>query len=213
LFLARPAQAEKPSPLLRPSRLATLEEPPALSPVADRQRLGRGVLVHALLAKLPEIAAAEQEAAALTYLGARGITGPEARSLAASVLRILHDPKFATLFTETSRSEVAFTAIFAELGCARISGQIDRLAVTPTSVLIADFKTNRDVPQSADAVPKFYLAQMALYREALRRIHPDKPVECAFVWTDSAELMPVSSHILEQEFACLSEKAAAISAA
>jgi ATP-dependent helicase/nuclease subunit A len=213
LFLTQAAQRENVSPLLRPSRLGNAEEPLAASPVADRQRLRRGVMVHALLAKLPEIADAERESAALGYLGARGITGAEAQSLTISVLRILHDPRFAPLFAETSRAEVAFTAAFPELGKAQIHGQIDRLAVTPTSVLIADFKTNRDSPQSADAVPKFYLAQMALYREALRRMHPDKAIECAFVWTDSAELMPVPAHLLEQEFTSLSEKAAAISAA
>ena len=129
------------------------------------------------------------------------------------MLRILDDPRFAPLFGETSRAEVAFTATFPELGNARVTGQIDRLAVTATSVLIADFKTGREVPGSAEETPKFYRAQMALYREALRRIHPDKFVHCALVWTDSAELMAIPDALLEQEFAAVKERSSAISAA
>jgi ATP-dependent helicase/nuclease subunit A len=170
-------------------------------------------LVHALLAKLPDVPQVQREGAALAYLIGRGVAAPEAHSLAANVFRILNDPKFAPLFAEGSRAEVAFTAAFTELGNARISGQIDRLAITATSVLIADFKTNREIPDGPESIPQLYLAQMALYREALRRMHPDKAVLCAFVWTDSAELMPVPAALLEQEFAALAEKAGAISAA
>ena len=49
----------------------------------------------------------------------------------------------------------------------RVSGQIDRLAVTDDAVLIADFKTNRPPPKTAEETPALYLAQMALYRAAL----------------------------------------------
>ncbi len=69
-----------------------------------------------------------------------------------------------------------------------MSGQVDRLVVTPQAVLIADYKTNRPAPQqprrSAGALPG-YVAQLALYRAVLAQLYPDRPVRAALVWTDT----------------------------
>ena len=94
---------------------------------------------------------------------------------------------------------MAVTAQLPELGNVRISGQIDRLAVTPETVLIADFKTNRPPPESAEETPRLYRTQMALYRAALQKIYPSKRVDCALVWTDGARLMPLSGALLDVE--------------
>ncbi len=109
-----------------------------------------------------------------TLLKRRGIAHPEAQALMAETLRVLNDPVFAPLFGGNSRSEVAVTARLPELGGAQLNGQIDRLVVTEHMVLIADFKTNRDAPATAAAIPKLYLAQLALYRAALQKIYPQK---------------------------------------
>ena len=83
----------------------------------------------------------------------------------------------------------------------RISGQIDRLAVTDDAVLIADFKTNRPPPASVEDTPALYRTQMALYRAALQRIYPGKRIDCALVWTDGARLMPLPAALLDAEIA------------
>jgi ATP-dependent helicase/nuclease subunit A len=59
----------------------------------------------------------------------------------------------------------------------RISGQIDRLAVTPDRVLIADFKTNRPPPDSAENTPRLF-RQMA--PRAGCKNHPAE-TDCALV--------------------------------
>ena len=41
-----------------------------------------------------------------------------------------------------------------------------------------------------------HLQQLATYRAALARIYPDRPVECAFLWTDGPVLMPISPALL-----------------
>jgi ATP-dependent helicase/nuclease subunit A len=70
-----------------------------------------------------------------------------------------------------------------------VSGQIDRLCVTDTEVLVIDYKTNRPAPPDVDAVNPAYYAQMAAYRAVLRGIYPEKHVICALLWTDGPKLM------------------------
>jgi ATP-dependent helicase/nuclease subunit A len=212
-FLQRPAKPERVPPLLRPSRIPGAEEPPAISPVTRApQRYQRGLLIHALLAKLPEIARNDREAAGYTYLKRRGIAASEAQSLMSETQKILDDSHFAPLFNSTSRAEVAITARLPEIGGAQISGQIDRLVVTPDSVLIADFKTNRLTPATTDEVPRLYIAQMALYRAALEKIYPGKSVACALIWTETAKLMPLPEELLDREMRTLAANTASISA-
>ena len=63
-----PAEPDPPKPLL-PSRPSGAE-PPTISPLADagRDRFKRGLLVHRLLQSLPELPAAERDAAARRFL-------------------------------------------------------------------------------------------------------------------------------------------------
>jgi ATP-dependent helicase/nuclease subunit A len=203
-FLRRSAPPEPPARVLRPSEAAGLDEPSLLSPFGDSEkRFRRGLLVHALLAALPELAPNEREPAARAYLKRQGLAEGDAAPLIAETLAILDDPVFAPLFAPDSRAEVALTAVLPELGNARINGQIDRLAITSDAVLIADFKTNRPPPASVEKTPRLYRTQMALYRAALQKIYPGKRIDCALVWTDGARLMALPSALLDAEIAAI----------
>ena len=78
-----------------------------------------------------------------------------------------------------------------------VSGQIDRLAVTPDEVLIADFKTNRPAPQQLSDVPPAYVSQLALYRRALLQLYPQKAVRAALVWTEIPALMEIPAAMMD----------------
>jgi len=65
-------------------------------------------------------------------------------------------------------------------------------------VLIVDFKTVRPAPAAEEEVPALYLRQLATYRAALARIYPDRPVDCALLWTDGPFLMPLSPALLDR---------------
>ena len=80
----------------------------------------------------------------------------------------------------------------------RVSGQIDRLAITAQAVLIADYKTNRDPPETVEAAPPAYVGQLALYRALLGKIYPDRPVRAALVWTEIPDLMELPAAMLDQ---------------
>ena len=84
-----------------------------------------------------------------------------------------------------------------------MSGQIDRLVVTQSEVLIVDFKTNHAPPTAATEAPPAYLRQLALYRAVLSRLYPQHGVRAALLWTETADLMEISASALDAELASL----------
>jgi ATP-dependent helicase/nuclease subunit A len=200
-WMRRSAPRDVPAPrLVRPFDAAGMDEPATLSPFADNKRFKRGLLVHALLAHLPDVAPEERAAAARQFLRIRKADGVDA--LIAETLAVLDDPMFAPAFAPGSRAEVAIVADLPELGSgARVNGRIDRLAVTKDSVLIVDFKTNRPPPTREEDVATLYATQMALYRAAAAKIFPGRRIACALVWTEGPSLMPLSDGFLDAEMA------------
>ena len=60
-----------------------------------------------------------------------------------------------------------------------VSGQVDRLAVTPDAILIADYKTDREPPRRIEDVPQTYVIQLALYRAVLTQLYPGRITRAA----------------------------------
>jgi ATP-dependent helicase/nuclease subunit A len=189
--------------LIRPSDALDMPEPQSLSPLrTDAMRFRRGNVVHALLARLPEIPPDARRTLAIRYAARQGFDPNQAALLADETLRVLEDPEFAPAFAPSSKAEVAFLAALPEMGQgAQINGRIDRLAVTDTEVLILDFKTNRPPPTREDDVGPLYLAQMALYRAAATRIFPGRRIVCGLLWTDGPFLMRLSDPLLDKQLA------------
>jgi ATP-dependent helicase/nuclease subunit A len=200
LWLRTPAPKDVPAPRpIRPFDAAGIEEPPTFSPFAENKRFRRGILVHALLAQLPEAAPDRRAALARQFLRAQNIEGDEAESLVRETLAVLDDSLFAAAFTPDSRAEVAIVADLGQLG--RVNGRVDRLAITSDSVLIVDYKTNRPPPKTEGEVAPLYRTQVALYRAAAEKIFPGKRVTCGLVWTDGPRLMALSGGLLDAEMA------------
>jgi len=195
------APVERANPrLIRPSDANDVEEPTISSP-HNAQRFRRGLLVHALLARLPEIAPDARRGIALKFLKAQREVS-DADAIADETLRVLNDPQFAAAFAPGSRAEAGLVADLPELGeGARINGRIDRLAVTDDEVLIVDFKTNRPPPSREEDLPQIYRTQMALYRAGASKIFPGRRIACALVWTEGPRLMPLSDTLLDTELA------------
>ncbi|HZS65391.1 MAG TPA: double-strand break repair helicase AddA [Xanthobacteraceae bacterium] len=209
-------QHEAPGALLRPAAISpsTAYDGLIVGTVRSRaaegeraQALARGILVHRLLQSLPELPRERRENAARRYLDrhAQALAAEERESLTARILALLDDARFAPLFAPGSRAEVP---IVGRIGspARRVTGQVDRLAVTPESVLIADYKSNRPVPA---APPEAYVAQLALYRAVLLRLFPDRPVRAALVWTETPDIVEISSQALDAALAAWLGAAAA----
>ena len=164
----------------------------------------RGSLVHRLMQSLPDIPSERRRQAAEDYLSRAGAKLPteERSKIAEQVMRVLDDPQFRELYAPGSRAEVAIVGRLQIGGkTMRVSGQVDRLAVTQNSVLIGDFKTNRPPPRRLEDVPEGYARQLALYRAVLAQLYPNKPVRAALIWTESIDFMELSVEMLDQALA------------
>jgi ATP-dependent helicase/nuclease subunit A len=174
--------------------------PAAASPLADRagavDRFRRGLLLHTLLQHLPSLPPASRREATRAWLDRPGHDLPanEAALLTNEVLAILDHPDLAPLFGPSSRAEVPLTGL---LGTAVVGGLVDRLAVLHDRVLLADYKTNRRPPATDADTPVLYLRQLAAYRAVLRQIFPDRPVQCALVWTQAARVSILPDALLD----------------
>jgi ATP-dependent helicase/nuclease subunit A len=186
-----PAEPDPPRPLF-PSR-PDGDEPPTMSPLAagGRDRFKRGLLIHRLLQGLPELPESDRDAAARRFLAlpTHALSVEEQDEICCEILSILKHPDFEDLFGPNSQAEVPLVGL---VGRHALSGQIDRLVVTPDHVMIVDYKTLRPVPESEAEVAPIYLRQLAIYRAALARIYPDRDIRCALLWTQRPLLMPIS---------------------
>jgi ATP-dependent helicase/nuclease subunit A len=167
--------------------------------------LQRGTLVHRLLQSLPDLTVERRRDAALKYLArnADGWSDGEREALVAAALALIGNPRFAPVFGAGSRAEVSIVGRLERPGLppALVSGQIDRLVVTPGEVLIVDFKTNHAPPSLPAESPRGYVRQLALYRAVLEKLYPQLPVRAALLWTETPELMEISAPALDAELA------------
>ena len=111
------------------------------------------------------------------------------------MLVLLDDPRFTALLASGSRAEVPVVGVLPD--GRRVSGQADRLAVTPREVLVADYKSNRAVPGRIGEIPAGYIAQLALYRAVLCRLYPNHAVRAALVWTAGPALTELPDAALD----------------
>ena len=190
--------------VLRPSDPSDGDSHPIRSGESVQLRaraLQRGTLVHRLLQSLPEIALERRLGAALGYLArnADGWSEDERAALARQVVALTVDLRFAPVFAPGSRAEVSIVGRLERPGLpkALVSGQIDRLVVTPNEVLIVDFKTNNAPPRTAADAPKGYIRQLALYRAVLAKLYPQRIIHAALLWTETPEMMEISASALD----------------
>jgi ATP-dependent helicase/nuclease subunit A len=183
-------------------------EDAAPSPLQAQTGLGRyrrGNLIHKLFELLPELPPERRRDVAMHYLGRQVDLNDDQRSeIAAAVLGVLTDARFAEAFGPESRPEVALAGqigMSAQGQAVMLSGRIDRLVVTPDRVLIIDYKSNRPAPDRAEDAPVLYQRQMAGYVALLRQVYPDKRVDAALLWTDGPRLTPLSEALVNLRLA------------
>ncbi|MET0722046.1 MAG: double-strand break repair helicase AddA, partial [Tardiphaga sp.] len=205
LRLSAPAEPRQAN-FLRPSDPADADH--GLKPGesdADRTRARqRGTLVHRLLQSLPDLAADRRLDAASRYLArnADKWSDDDRAALVTQVLALIDDARFAEVFAPRSRAEVSIVGRLTRRGQPLlVSGQIDRLVVTPSEVLIVDYKTNHAPPRTPAEAPDAYVRQLALYRAVLAKLYPDRPIRAALLWTETPEIMELLPAALDASLA------------
>jgi ATP-dependent helicase/nuclease subunit A len=205
-WLRTPVPPSRPAPRsVTPSRFDPNDGP--VSPFAKPKsgapdaRL-RGDLLHRLLQRLPDVAVSERRESALRFLAgvAREIAETERAALANEAIRVIAHPGLCELFGPDSRAEVDVLAHVPHAQGAEIFGRIDRLAITNESVLIADFKTGKP-PMVGEPAPGNYIRQLAVYRDVLRRVYPNRAMRCLLVWTETSAIQEIAAERLDMALA------------
>lgn len=178
---AAPAESRPPRPLTPSMSIDDLVPyPPAFDD--DNAAALRGVLLHRLFERLPDVDEADRATVADRWLRRQGcVDDPAERAdLFRHVQAVLNSDDHAMIFTPDALAEAPITAV---VDGQVIAGTVDRLLITTTHVHVVDFKTGRRVPASIDAVPPSHIRQMAAYAAALGVIFPDRMVEASLLYT------------------------------
>jgi ATP-dependent helicase/nuclease subunit A len=174
--------------------LAEGSQPDGEQPARQRRNpanVARGILIHRILQQLPELPAAEQEA----YIRHSVSRAGAGSGLAEELIALLKHPELSALLGANGISEVPL--MIETPGRPLQRRRIDRLVMTENSILIADFKTDREVPENMSGCNPEYIAQMADYRDALRRIHPGSLIKAVLVWTEGPIVMKVPDDVMD----------------
>ncbi len=181
---------------LAPSAAGT-ERPadPPLPQEAARVAARRGVLIHRLLERLPDIPYDRRSEAGRAWLArqAGDVNQAERDDMLASALAVLAEPAFADVFSPAALAEVPLAAT---VGGLVIAGTADRLLVEPHRVTVVDFKTARRPPSSVAEIPENTLRQMAAYAAALETIYPGREICAAVLYTHTPQLFAIPQELL-----------------
>lgn len=190
-----PAEARPPRPL-SPSGLGEVEgSDPPLPPEHSAIAAQRGVLIHALLERLPEVPIAQRAARAGQWLArqAPDLAEAERSEMLDRALAVLDGEDFRDIFSREALAEVPLSAV---VGGEVVVGVADRLLVTPERVTVVDFKTARRPPATLERVPEATLRQMAAYVAALEAIYPGREVRAALLYTQTPQLIALPADLL-----------------
>jgi ATP-dependent helicase/nuclease subunit A len=169
----------------------------------------RGAILHRLLQVLPSRPPEARLGDAELYLS-RAVpmwSTDKRQDIARAVLDVIDDPNLSDIFSQKSRAEVSIMGTLHLGGRDHaVSGRIDRLAVSEDRVTIADFKTNRDVPDTAGAIPMVYRTQLAIYREILKPLYPGHGFRCVLVYTEGPAAIEIPQALLDAALVELATK-------
>lgn len=167
-------------------------EAPALRRPRSAARVERGILIHRILQNLPDLDMAERAAhieAAVRRAGADP-------ALVTQLQVLMAHPVLAEILSADGHSEASLITRSPDGSAER--RRIDRLVVTPEGILVADYKTDREVPAGPEACNPDYLMQLAIYREALRLTDPGKPARFCLVYTEGPKLLMIPDQLLDR---------------
>jgi ATP-dependent helicase/nuclease subunit A len=164
--------------------------------VNDTNARTRGIVIHKLLELLVNIKPMQRRQAADNFLKNYNLPLETQRLYITEVFNLINHPEFSVLLSSEGLSEVPIIGYLKDFNNLAISGQIDRMVITPTTVLIADYKTDRNLSKDTH-LSKQYLLQMALYKHALYHLYPNKIIQCYVIATAKPEIITLNHTILD----------------
>jgi ATP-dependent helicase/nuclease subunit A len=150
------------------------------------------VFIHRVLQRLPDLPPGDWSSYITVAVGRSGLPA----GLAEDLTRLVADPLMTELLAGDGLSEIPLIARGPDGEPQR--QRLDRLILSDSGILVADYKTDRTIPGRPEDCRPDYLAQMAAYRAALRQIHPLIPIRLALVWTEGPAIMLLPDNLLDR---------------
>ena len=117
------------------------------------------------------------------------------KELADDIIDLIANPQYRDFFGDGSQAEVSIGAMLPD--GSRMTGKIDRLVIRGPDILLLDYKTDWNVPESL-AHDHPYVLQVAAYATALRQAYGDKIVRPAILWTAVPRLDWIADDLLQE---------------
>lgn len=159
----------------------------------------RGNIIHRLLQYLPQCDEKDRKMLARAYLQKTVPNWSDEQRADAfeRTFNVMEQPILQPLFALNARAEVSLMGIIDINGKKHaVSGQIDRINNGKDTIVLGDFKTGR-APLKEEGIPKSYMLQMALYRNLLKAIHPEKAIVTLLIYSDGPRVFVLDNKKLD----------------
>lgn len=168
---------------------------PPLPVDAVKNAARRGVLIHSLLERLPDVPPDERRARAKAWLAQQEPDWSDAQREEAisAATKVLEDPAFVDIFGPNSLAEIPLAATIEG---QVVAGIADRLLVTKDTVTVVDYKTARRPPSGLADIPESTVRQMAAYTATLGAIYPGRAIKAAVLYTQTPVLIALPAELL-----------------
>lgn len=193
--LSRPLIPIKGRLEIAPSRSG--EMAPHQSAESDEDGRLRGIAIHRILQLLS--CRGDMEHASLLQTIAAELAIPasdnDLREWLHEARRVVEHDTFSHIFSprEATQYHCEVPLLYRNASGDTVHGIIDRLVITPTAILIIDYKTHRiATPRQIPLLAESYREQLRLYAEGIRQLWPEKVVRTFLLFTSAFELFELS---------------------
>jgi ATP-dependent helicase/nuclease subunit A len=170
--------------------------PPARLPSMPRRTgsdlaMARGRAIHKILEELPQMA----PDLGLNYAKRILAKNRLDEKLAEKICGLIFNPEYRDFFGPDSQSEVNIGSILPN--GQRLTERIDRLVIRVNDILVLDYKTDWNVPDTLET-DHAYVVQLAAYSTALGQAYGGKTIRAAILWTSLPRLDWIADNTLKK---------------
>ena len=111
------------------------------------------------------------------------------KRMLSSIDKITNNQKFCNLVKKDFYTEISIGTKEEELTKA---GRIDLMVIKNSEVIIIDYKSDINPPNSTQKIPKSYKNQLNFYKNITQTLYPKKDIITMILWLENGNLMEVS---------------------
>jgi ATP-dependent helicase/nuclease subunit A len=159
--------------------------------VGSSVAVARGRTIHKILQDLPDMVPDAGLNFARRILAKNGLDA----GLAEKIYGLISNPEHRDFFGSDSQAEVSIGSLLPN--GQRLTERIDRLVIRANDILVLDYKTDWNVPDTLKADHP-HVVQLAAYAVALGKAYSGKSIRAAILWTSLPRLDWIADNTLKK---------------